>query len=303
MRNWLGDSEILENLEVELADQIRRIYDLGLAGQFRTYCQIPGAGTEDYKNAWLELPDDGWALCGIRFRGLDLQRPFVDLVGSSRLNGPPEGIEPIVRAAEERYRVFRPLHLRVFVAGHRSALASQIPDAFVERGVFARPVSQLRAAPLPVGMERVALRRTDVADLAHRLQVGYEDLQSQHPEHKEHASAASLDDLQYYDAEGVVFEVVIDGKPAGVVAAYRDVGKGMAGFQVGEIFLYEGWRGQGLGPAALRALIEALPAREDDVLFGEIDSRNVPARKTAESSGRVGIGYYVWIALGASRAS
>lgn len=46
---------------------------------------VPGANTEDFMNESLELPGDGWALCGIKFRGLDLRLPFVDLVGSRTL--------------------------------------------------------------------------------------------------------------------------------------------------------------------------------------------------------------------------
>jgi hypothetical protein len=46
----------------------------------------------------------------------------------------------------------------------------------------------------------------------------------------------------------------------------------------------------------VQRLLDLLPARPGDVLWGTIDPRNAPSLRNALSIGRVPVGGYVWIA-------
>jgi L-amino acid N-acyltransferase YncA len=95
--------------------------------------------------------------------------------------------------------------------------------------------------------------------------------------------------------EGLLFEVLVDDAPAGVVASVRYDAHGMAGFSVQELCLDGAHRGRHVAAAALQRLVDELPARDDDVLWGTIHPENVPSLRNALSVGRVIVGGYVWV--------
>ena len=73
--------------------------------------------------------------------------------------------------------------------------------------------------------------------------------------------------------------------PSGVVAGLHDLGLLLAVLR-GEV---------GGGPTVQR-LVEELPARPRDVLWGTIHPANAPSLRNALSVGRVQVGGYVWVA-------
>lgn len=292
---WVGTDVAREHLRSELLAQVERIDDLVLARAFQQACPIPGAAAEAYRNAWLDLPGGGWALVGIRFRGLDRARPFVDLVATDRPLDASGTVQRLARAGAEHYAVFGPRHLRLLVPAHGDAWRGALEGAFVERYVLAAPVDALLREPAPDGRDSLTLRPLAVPEGGRRVRAAYAQLAALDPRHPEYASPASDEELAAWSAEGLAFEAFVDGVPIGAVAAFRATTFGMAGFCVGEIVAYPERRGTGLGPALLRALIDVLPAEPNDVLFGEIDHRNRPAVRTAERSGRVEVGRYVWV--------
>ena len=89
--------------------------------------------------------------------------------------------------------------------------------------------------------------------------------------------------------------MLVDRSRAGVVAARRRDEHGVTGFEVLEICLSPPFRGQGLGPAVLQRLVDVLPARPGDTLWGTIDSRNQASLHNAQAAGRVVVGGYVWV--------
>ena len=62
-----------------------------------------------------------------------------------------------------------------------------------------------------------------------------------------------------------------------------------------EICLSPPFLGQGLGPAVLQRLVDALPAHATDTLWGTIDARNQASLRHAQAAGRVVVGGYVWV--------
>ena len=109
------------------------------------------------------------------------------------------------------------------------------------------------------------------------------------------ARAEDAESLAASADEGLLFEVLLDGEPAGVVAAVRDDAHGMSGFSVEELCLDTVRRGRRLAPGVLQRLVDELPAEDGDVLWGTIHPDNAPSLRNSVSVGREVVGGYAWV--------
>ena len=303
---WQSVEVARESLQAELSEQVRRIEDDDLARQFMEVCPVPGARLDDYRNVWLTDADarndrdapgtSDWALVGPRFRGLDLERPFVDVVVGTPAPRTLEDLHDLADRAARRFAVFAPRHARFLIAPSRLAEIGCLEPAFVERVVLAAPFGTMRSLPLPrVDGVEVTLRPARDLTFEDSYRRAYAQLLEEAPDQAEYAQMADRDVLTGYVEDGGAFEVLVDGAVAGFVAAFRDQAFGLRGFHVGEMFLYPPARGRGLGRSVQRSLVEALPAADDDVFFGVVDARNHAAVRTATGCGRQVVAAHVWM--------
>lgn len=297
LSQWYERDEVRAFLQEDLSSNVRRFSDDELAEEFQHHCPIPTATRDDYKNRWSELPSLGHALTGIRFRGLDMNRPFVEVVATTRLVSAATDMQAIGESLRQAYNLFHPKHARFFVPEHIGLDLERWPGAFWEKRYFAAPVEQMRQRAKPEGYDRVALRRpSDMAFYARYRQV-LEERFAKQPEFEEYTRIEEQEDFAEYLEEGTLFEVVVDGTWSGIVGVTRDMEQGLRGFVVIEIALADSMQGQGLGVAVQQRLVEALDFQSGDALYGTIDARNTAAVKTAQRSGRVDVGGFLWVPL------
>ncbi len=294
IRAWYDGERLARQLAEELSVEAERVGDADFGAAFRD--MVP-ADIEPDPLAWanrrLSLPDGGWAVVGIRFRALDRSRPFVDVVATDQ-PATPDGLAMVADAVLPAFAAFRPLCLRVDAPSPDELVAVLHADprfgrSGVDQYVVAGLVSTLRGRPLPAG---VSLRPGEAGPLAERVAAIYE----QHSEHSRlWASPEDAESLGECAEEGLLFEVVVEGSPAGVVGAMREDGHGMSGFCVQELCLDPAFRGRGLAARAVRHLVERLPAQRGDVLWGTIHPDNLSSLRQAQSLGREIVGGYVWV--------
>ena len=297
LSRWYYRDELRALLREDLSSDVRRFSDDELAEQFQHHCPIPTATRDDYKNRWSELPGLGHALTGVRFRGLDMNRPFVEVVATTQRVSAATDMQAVGENLRQAYNLFHPKHVRFFVPEHIGLDLRRWPGAFWEKRYFAAPVEQMRQRAKPEGYGRVALRRpSDMAFYARYQQV-LEERFARQPELEEYTRVEVQEDLAEYLEEGTLFEVLVDGSWSGLVGVTRDAEQGLRGFVVIEIVLADSARGQGLGVAVQQRLVEALAFESGDVLYGTIDARNTAAVKTAQRSGRVDLGGFLWLPL------
>jgi hypothetical protein len=77
LHEWLELPVLKYGLERFLHEEFRRLTSIELAELFAHHCPVAGARVEDYKNRLLDVPVLGEALIGIRFWGLNLDRPLL----------------------------------------------------------------------------------------------------------------------------------------------------------------------------------------------------------------------------------
>ncbi len=249
-----------------------------------------------WANRRVELPSGGWAITGIRFRGRDVTKPFVDIIATS-ITPDAAGLTELAEVLPT-YEDFSPLCIRVHLPEEvssttfpRSAGFVATPDQFVVAG----PVTTVHDHPQRPGSDAVTLGPLDAEEAAASCAAIYADVRRIHPALDDWATPADADDLEDAADEGLLFAALVDGQPAGVVAAVRADAHGMTGFLVEEIALDTAHRGKGLGPVVLQRLAERLPAGPHDVLWGHIHPNNTPSLRNALASGREVVSTLVWI--------
>jgi hypothetical protein len=256
-------------LEVELG----RMDDPRFAQQFSESCWVAGVQADAYLNRW--LPGSPGVLAGIRFKGMDLGRPFVDLLAWDAPLDWPAVIDRLVVAFAD----FGPKWIRVRLPGEaRPAVAR----AAVDQWVVAAPVAELRARP-PLKPVELDVRATDPALWFDEFRAAFQQFQDDSPDIAPQVSPADLADLEGCET---VLSVYHQDRWAGVVAAGRGDERAAGGFCMVESFLDRPLRGRRLAGALQRRLVEALPDRGNDSLWGTIHRLNTPSLRTAQSVGR-----------------
>lgn len=299
--SWYTDGQLTAQLRSALAVEADRPGNASFGQELRDAVGIGGPlDPLAWANRRLELPDGGWAETGIRYRSLDVTRPFVDVIATTA-DPTPDGLAAVAAAVTPAYADLHPLCLRVD-APDAPALVEQLtadprfgPRCVVDMHVVAAPVDTLRVHARATAYDSVTVRPGAPEPLALRVAEIYAELATQEPELARWARPEDLDSLTECADEGLLFEVLVDGAPAGVVAGLRYDAHAMAGFSVQELCLDRAHRGRRLAPAAVQRLLEELPADPGDVLWGTIHPANTPSLRNALSIGRALVGGFVFV--------
>ena len=294
VRTWLSAEAITANLRQELEGDRERLYSDALAAEFRHYCSVAGTNADDYKNRLLSVGGLE-LLTGIRFLGLDIARPFVDVIYQSEAVLTPDQLSAVQDAIRQEFAVFRPERLRFYSSSHLPHLTGD-----GDKRLLAAPLAVMLGQTKSDALYRVKVRQATSLTFYPEYAAIYRELHVESPKLRAVTRAESVDDLQGYLESGLLFEIFVDEAWAGVTAVFRDVNTGLGGLCVGEIVLAKAFRGQGLGSAVQLQLALQLLSQgsgQGELLFGTIGAANVPAQRAALRAGRVDLGGHVWVPL------
>jgi hypothetical protein len=294
-------SELREGLRDGLAVDAGCVGDTEMGREFREAIEVDGpADPLLWANRRLDLPGGGWAVTGPRFRGGDARHPFVDVVATTE-RPTPDGLAVVAGAVLPEYDAFAPLSLRVDAPDPDGLVAALredprfAPESGVDMYVVAGLVDALRDHPRAPAYASVALANGDPGRLAGRVADIYAELGTALPGLAEWANPEDAESLAACAEQGLLFEVLTDDEPAGVVAAIRYDAHGLRGFSVQELCLDAAHRGRRLAPAVVQHLVDELPAGPGEVLWGTIHPANAPSLRNALSIGRQIVGGFVWV--------
>lgn len=77
--------------------------DAAFGSEYAQTVGLEGIGSPlDWANRRIELPDGGWAVTGIRFRGRDVRRPFIDVLATTA-SATRDGLSLIAQALVPAY--------------------------------------------------------------------------------------------------------------------------------------------------------------------------------------------------------
>jgi hypothetical protein len=162
---WCSEGERLANLAGENAFDLQLATDLELAKQRAAFINV-GPPAEAYLNRWVTASPRLDAMLSIRFKGLDVTQPFVEVSVTSRPVTVAD-LPALVEVAVREYRDFNAPRIRIWSAA--GMFAGLRPD----QRVLAAPLAELSGGEVASG---ISLRRT--ADLSHyaAAQAAYADV-------------------------------------------------------------------------------------------------------------------------------
>ncbi|MFK7601778.1 hypothetical protein ACI3L1_06155 [Deinococcus sp. SM5_A1] len=185
---WCSEPERLANLAEEhafdLQFDLQLATDLELAGKRAEFINV-GPPAEAYLNRWVTVSSGLDAMFSIRFKGMDVGKPFVDVSVTSR----PvlaQDFPALIESAPREYGDFHPPRIRIWSAAE--GFSGLRPD----QRVLAAPLTELGG-----GEVAPELRLKPTADLSNYAdaQAAYAAVDAAHPKHPGQAGLLSEEDL------------------------------------------------------------------------------------------------------------
>ena len=290
VHGWVPRPDRLDALREELRWQVDvACQDLEWARDFAAHQPASGAPAKMFLNRWLPAGNDLTVLAGPRYQGRDPDRPFVEVTAADRLLTAAD-LPALRRLARDEFAVFHPLDLRVWTAD----VPGTWPDTRAEMRLVAAPLGQLRRRDVTN-----ALTVRPATDLSwyDRYVAVHDRHVAADPAHADRSRVETTADLDHLGGAATLFEVLVDGSWAGVLAAEPVVAHGLRGATVVVLMLTQEARGRGFGKGLSALLARNLPMPDDQVLSGTIHVDNLTARRSALAAGRIDVGGRVVVPL------
>lgn len=262
-----------------------------------------------WANRVIELPTDTGvneyqALTGIRYRGQNLERPFVDVVATN-IPCDAHSITRLTRLVLSEYAQFRPVCARFFVPGSTDHLLSELRKTTGAQGsafdvhLVSGALKTLLERPAPKNVARVQLAPISSGEAAALCTRIYADIAEVKPGLPEWATPQDAQSLADAASDGLLRQVLVDETQAGVLAFAARGEQGVHGYSVEEICLDAPFLGQKLANAVLwhgmNSISHSTAINQGSALWGTIHPHNAPSLRNALGVGRTIVGSYVWV--------
>ena len=293
----------------ELQEDIERLESDHLALLFAQYAFITGRHPSEYKTRLINCDNGNIALCGIRFRGMDISQPFVTVTTTLK----PLSIDSInilVDNISKAFHAFKPQYAQFYIPSYLDIEPANFSSAHWDNRILANSLYTLVenevqdiACPAHTKCELVS---ANSLTFYNQYEMAYNKLLDEFPQHAVMMELKPIEDMRAWVAQGFVNLLCVNDKLAGVIIVEPDNSLGMTGFYIIENIIFSEYRGQGLGKWMQQAMIYQLvnnqsrqsKRQETDMLFGTIHFDNTSAIQCAKSVGRYDIGGYLWVATG-----
>jgi len=260
-----------------LEEQLALCDDDDFAQRFAAACPILGQGCDAYRHRKLDVEGET-LLVGIRFKGCDVDQPFVDLLAWTG-----EPCPGWINAIKDAFAPFAPQAVRF-----RWSRETAPPwPAEIDQHVFAGPAAGTSHANVSPARDM-----SWFDDFHH----AFNRWKTSSPLGQE-VSASSVDELNACLEDGHIV-VASDGDMfLGLAACLWQTERAFEGWSIMEEFVVAEAQGRGLGIALQRGLMHRLPP--GDLVWGTIHGTNVASQATAARCGRAPIESWWFVPLGA----
>ena len=151
----------------------------------------------------------------------------------------------------EAFAEFAPHRIQFY---HPAHLPIAVPGARVDQHFLAGLASEMAARSPAPGLERTELTRASNLSCFPRYVAVYRQMYEERPALLDSVRIEDEESLAVCLADGLLFEIAVDGAWAGIVAARHHLISGVRGVYMIEIVLDATHRGQTLGPAVHQRL-------------------------------------------------
>lgn len=300
VKTWYDEKTLRELAAEALTDDIERLTSDRLAKLFYLHAQVDGVDShEAYKTRIIGLPELGDTICGIRFRGMDVTKPFVNMAITEQpltANGMAESVAILAEAFVE----FSPQQVRFYLTSNLNIATSDFVDGVAQwdRALLANRFAAL--TPMAHVPDEFSVKRAQTVDFYDDYAQMCTRLFAESPKFLHYTRCESKDDFQnILDSDGHHFVLSHAGEFTGLISLDNDKYGGLQGLYVVEKILAPHMHGQGLGKAfeatVIRRLLDDGLVSDDEIFFGEIDYDNKGSLHSALKNGRVEVGRFLWL--------
>lgn len=285
VREHCASDTIRANLGTELEADIRKGTDAGLAKGFREHCPVDGASENDYMIRHVQLATGLDLLTGIRFRGLDLNRPFVAILHRSKGFADGSQLRQAMDQLTQEFAIFSPKAVLFYCS---SASDEYIPDAdTADKRILMGAIDDIASIPIDPSL---TIKKATELDFYDQYRDEYAIVEKNAPDYLRAETAESEEDMRDCVEKHITYKVYMGGEFAGVFVVTKSTFLGADGYYVIENLLFEKFRGRKLADSLQSAVARELSALGGKLLFGSIYPSNFPSYRAAIRSRRVDIG-------------
>ncbi|MGU3499315.1 hypothetical protein [Mycobacterium sp. C31M] len=259
-----------------LSQELSRTEDDEFARSFSDHIDLPGVRHRDYLHRLIDTAR-GHVLGGIRFRGRDISKPFVEIIAHTF-----DDTAALTECVAREWEIFSPKALRVRLPPAAGHLLDQTVH-IARCADMLPPVPEVRLAPFD-----------HVEDALDTVRIRYRELD---PELAHRVSAASRDDLRSWHDTGRLHAIEADRTVVGALAVVPADILWIDGAVVHEEVIAAEHAGHHYASKAQRRWAADNP-NPDELLIGTIDGLNVASRRAAEAAGRTRLLDLVFVPLG-----
>lgn len=252
------------------------------------YFKFPNVRKEDYLERVIDLGEHKKVLCGIRHFGGNKEMPFVSLATNFALESKEEALQ-IYQTIKKHFSVFRPLYLSFY------SNVENIADFYGSIDMVAL-ASQIKKITPWHGEDILEFEPITDDSFYEWYKKGYEEFHEDRKDLKAKVTVNSLEVMKGSVEASLIFYASINGEKVGLIAAERSDYLGHPGVYFNEIFLMRNWKGKGLAKAMQRKFVAKF-CKDNELIWGTIDSHNLPSFNTAKANGRKPIRYECFINL------
>lgn len=269
-----------------LAEELARTSDDAFARSFSDHIDLPGVSSSDYLQRVVHS-ERGDLLGGIRFRGRDIDKPFIEIIAHTF-----DDVDDLARCVAAEWSAFAPKALRLRTLPR----SLEGPDIVVDQTVHAA-----RCTDLGVPDPQVQLVPFEqVEDAIGLIQARYRTL---NPVLAQNIVAADAEDLRAWHAAGQLHAITVSDVTVGAFAVRPGRIYWIPGAEIHEEVVDTDHAGHHYASHAQRRWAADISADREEHLIGTIDGLNNASRRTAEEAGRPRVLDLVFVALTENRKS
>ena len=278
---FLNNSECLQMGLREEFESLAELAEVEVSLERYNFFNISRTTPLDYKERVLELSEKHFLLAGIRFRGLDVAKPFVS-VHTNFLVSNEKMISEISNLVRSEFSIFAPKAIHLTIPCKSEIF---IRDIKIDRYTIVGVIDELVQKELPLIPNHIELVALSDMSFYEEYLEEYAKFYKRSPILQSEVKVENIEDFKVAVQENLLYKIIIDGVNAGIIAGVENDYYGLKGVSILEEILFEPFIGLGFGAYIQKAFTFKLKDRYS-ILWGTISHLNTPSLKTALKNGR-----------------
>lgn len=235
---------------------------------------------EDFQERIIEVDQNKFIMAGIRFRGLNKERPFISVYANFEIKN--NHLSEIATLINKEFSLFKP---QAFQFHSTSEKKFEREELEVDHYTLVGQVHEIVKEELPIRKETIELKEIHALEFYNEYLEEYKLFHRKNPDLIDEVNPESLEDLKEAMDNALIYQILIDNKTAGMIAASFTEYNGIKSIYIKEEILYDTFKGFKFGVYLQKEFAKKINGR-GHFLWGTIAHLNQVSLKTALRNGR-----------------